>query len=113
MSNPFSESVRKDVWYPDDLPDLGRIELVSDAPESADEVPYDDAQFGQWVEVENGEGTVWAAAPEQLRSFLGASIEEHETTDLVFEVVDCEKGPADHDPYEVEAKLTHVEGEAL
>lgn len=114
MTNPFSDSVSKDVWYPDDLPELGRVELVSDAPIPAEEVEIEEAQYGQWIEVRNGQDDpVFAAAPTDLRAFLGEAIEEHGTTDLVFEVTEISKGPADHDPYEIEALLTHADGESV
>lgn len=107
MSNAFSDSVKDDVLFPDDLPGQGRLQLVSDGPIPAEEVPYDDAKYGLWIEVD---GDRFASAPEQLREFLGNAVEEHGTTDLVFEVLEAERGPRDHDPWELEARVTHAEG---
>lgn len=108
MSNPFKESVKKEVWYPDDLPDLGRFEVLSEEPVEAENVPHDEASYGKWVEVENGSGPVWITAPLQLREIIGEAIEDH-GDDYVIEVVEVEDPPQDHKPYEISARVEAVE----
>lgn len=110
--NPFTESVDDGVLYPDDL-EGKTLELVGDRPVEADEVDHENAQYGMFVQVDDGTGEKWASAPRGLREFLGHAVEEHGTTDLVFLVSEVEKGPRDHDPYEVDARVTHVDGEQV
>lgn len=96
MPRDLEETVGKDVWYPDELPELGTVRLVSDAVYEADEVEADDARFGLWMKVENDGDEKWIAAPSELREAL-----VNRDSD-VFQVRATEKGDAEHDPWKVQ-----------
>lgn len=103
MSNPFKEATRKAVYYPDELPDLGTVELVSEGPVPADEVPADDAKHGDFIEVTHGSGEdVWMAAPRDLLRALGEAEAE---PGHVFSVRSAERGDRAHDPWKF--KVAH------
>lgn len=98
MSNAWKDSVTGDVLYPDDLE--GRnLELVEARPFEAEEVDHDDANYGMWMRVSDGERKYWAVCPSALREELGeiGAEEGH-----FFRINEIEKGPMDHDPYEIE-----------
>lgn len=98
MSNAWKDSVTGDVLYPDDLE--GRnLELVSEGPIDAENVDHDDANYGMWMRVSNGERKYWAVCPSALREEFG---EVEAEPGHAFRVESIEKGPKDHDPYEIE-----------
>lgn len=98
MSNPWEESVDDDVLYPDDL--AGEtFELVGDAPVEAEEVDHENAQYGWFMEVSNGESEKWASCPVELRKELGVAGAEK---GHVFRVDGVDEGREEHDPYQFE-----------
>lgn len=103
MSNPFKKATEKAVYYPDELPDLGTVDLVSEAPVPAEEVPEDDAKHGNFVKIAhsmNGEATeAWIAAPRDLLRALGEAEAE---PGHVFQVRGAERGDRAHDPWQFE-----------
>lgn len=96
MPRDLEETIGKEVYYPDEIPELGTVELVSRAVYEPDEVEHDDAQYGLWMKVENGDGEKWISAPSALREAIA------EKDSDVFNVRSVEKGPADHDPYQID-----------
>lgn len=99
MTNPFTEAATKDVWYPDELHEVGTVELISEEPIPADDVPHDDAQYGQWIEVESGTGEMWFSCPKDLSRALG---EAEAVPGHVFSIRSAEKGDSDHSPWSFE-----------
>lgn len=105
MSNPWKESTVKEVLYPDDLQGRGPIEIVSEEPIEADEVPIDDARYGLWAEVAEGHDFRYIAAPRQVRELIGEAIEQNGGLPVVIEVLEIDRGPLDHDEWEVEGRI--------
>lgn len=116
MPRSLDESTRKDAIYPDEMARTGDSYLIDadrlngtvqtwDAsdPDDAEALP-EDAQYGEWLPVidavdpEYGE-PVWLAAPRALRETL---LEAGAEPGDAFRVLAVEKGPEDHDPYEIE-----------
>lgn len=102
MTNPFKKAATKEVWYPDELPEPGTVELVSEAPVEADDVPHDDAKYGRFIKVRTHDADVWFAAPRQLVEALG---EVEAEPGHVFQVRDTEEPEAEHDEWTV--KVAH------
>lgn len=110
MTNPMRDSLNDEVLYPDDLTGIDHLETAHLTPLEAEEVDHENAQFGQFVEL-NGDGPPhWAAAPRQLREFLANAYDEHGSEEIGFRVTEAERGDRDHDPWEIEAQVTHVDG---
>jgi len=116
MPKSPEDATTKDVLYPDDLAGKKlQIEAYAywDASDEEDraELP-EDAQYGLFLPVNTttgDDGRVWASAPRALRDDLM----RHEVGEGDwFEVLEVEKGPADHDPYHLETR-TVEEGDAL
>lgn len=113
MPTSADDTVTKEVLYPDSLsgetleldPD-GRLNgqgmafWNADDPGDAESLP-EGAKRGWWLPVDSAEhGQVWAAMPRELRE----RIAELESGDII-EVLSCEKGPGETDPYMVEIAL--------
>lgn len=97
MSNPFRDAATKDVYYPDEQADVGTVRLVSEEPVPADDVPHEEARYGQYVEVENHEKTVWFSAPQDLLRALGDAEAE---PGHVFQVRATERDDEEHAPWQ-------------
>lgn len=104
--NPFVAATRKAVYYPDELQDLGTVDLVSPEPVEAEEVPEDDAKHGDFVKVVhsmNGEASeAWIAAPRDLQRALADARAEPGHT---FQVRDAERGDRAHSEWKF--KVAH------
>lgn len=111
-----SESIRKEVLYPDDLPGHGPLVVDEylywecEDPDDREELP-EDANYGTWLPVQDGaEERVWISAPRALREFLE---EEGAEEGTCFEVLELAKsGPEDHAEYEGEFRIIE-EGDPL
>jgi hypothetical protein len=99
MDNPYEAAASKSVYYPDELAEPGTVELVSEAPVEADDVPHDDAKHGDFIKVETSAGEVWFAAPKDLIRALGDVQAE---PGHIFQVRATSRGDAAHDPWEIE-----------
>lgn len=102
MTNPFEEAARKSVWYPDELDTVGTVELVSEEPEAAEDVPHSDAKFGDFVQVKQNGTEFWMACPKDLKRALG---EAEATPGHLFQVRDATEPEAEHDPWQF--KVAH------
>lgn len=102
MSNPFRDAATKDVYYPDEQPDVGTIQLKSEEPVQAEDVPHEKARYGSFVKVENHEREVWFACPQDLMRALGEAEAE---PGHVFQVRSTDRGDAEHDPWQY--KVAH------
>lgn len=102
MTNPFEEHATKACYYPDDFVGMPPVRLVSEAPVPADEVPHDEAKFGDWIEVRVGKADsaskAWMACPRALSKSLG--VKEAEPGHL-FEVTEAKRGNEDHSPWKL------------
>ena len=112
MPTKGEDTTAKEVLYPDDL--AGRtLELDPDrelnggmaywaAEDTADaERLPDGAKRGWWLPVDCADdGRLWMAVPRALREELNSL----QSGDIV-EIVRCEKGPGDTDPYSVEVAV--------
>lgn len=98
MPRDLAETVGKDVYYPDDLAGLSTIRLENPSEVwEPDEVPHDEAEFGLWMEADVGlDETKFICVPSQLRDAI------HNADSDTLRVEKCEKGPRDHDEYDVE-----------
>lgn len=85
--------------YPDELPDVGTVELVSEEPVAEEEVPHDDAKWGDFIKVQNSQEEYWFAAPRDLLRALGEAKAE---PGHVFQVRSAERGDKAHDPWKFE-----------
>lgn len=118
MPTEPSESIKKEVLYPDDLPGYGPLVIDEylywecEEKEDRDDLP-EGARYGTWLPIQaNGSETApeWIAAPRCLREFLEEVDAEQGTC---FEVLELEKFEhADHAPYEGEFKVIE-EGDPL
>lgn len=112
MSNPLRNSLNDDVLFPDDLPDYGGhsekfLELVDPEPLEAEEVPFDPAQYGLWLAVDDGsEEERYMAAPESIRAFLADALDEY-GEDFAFQVFAAERDDEEHAPWRFRAAVTH------
>jgi hypothetical protein len=107
------DSVLKEVYYPDDVTEVDGFQIRerfafwdSDDSDDSEELP-EEARHGLWLPVTplgHGEEESWLSAPRQLREALvEAEVEAGDS----FRVLEMEKGPADHDPYEVEIEAPY------
>lgn len=99
------KSIEKKVLYPDDLPGEGFVVREYLYYES-NEVEEDDAQFGMWLPVKKVgiDEELWMNAPRNLRERLvRLDVEEGDA----FRVLEAERGPADHDPWEFEIEYPY------
>lgn len=111
MPKTPEEATAKDALYPDDLPGKA-LEIVeyayydADDDSDADHLP-DDARYGWWLpvsEVGVEDSDIWAAAPRDLREAL---IDVDAAEGDAFRVIEVDKGPKDHDPYQVEIEYPY------
>lgn len=102
MSNPFEEAAKKGVYYPDELDSLGTVQLVSEAPIPADDVPADDARYGDWVKVSQNGSEMWLACPRDLARALG---EGDASPGHVFQVRESHREDAEDAPWQF--KVAH------
>lgn len=110
MSNPWTQSTEKDVLYPDDLAGRGPLWIVAQEPLEADDVPHDDAQYGMWAELPEDDPAEYLAAPRQIRELIGEAWEERPDAELLgIEILEAERGPQDHDEWEIEGKTLDPE----
>lgn len=113
MSNPMRDSLNGEVLYPDDLTEYDHLELASIAPLDAEDVEYEDAKYGKFIELGGERPPHVASAPVQLREFLANAYDEHGTEQLGFRVYEAIEGEQDHDEWEIQAEVTHVDGTKL
>lgn len=100
MTNPFKQEATKEVWYPDELTEPGTVELLSDEPVQASDVPADDARFGKFIKVRTGDDMeVWFACPKDLSRALG---EGDATPGHVFQVRSAHREDEDDAPWQFE-----------
>lgn len=107
------DSIEKECYYPDDVQTVDGFTIrdtfafwdVQD-DDDADDLP-EDANYGLWLPVtplSNGEADAWLSAPRMLRELL---VEAEADVDDSFRVLEMEKGPADHDAYDVEIEYPY------
>lgn len=110
MPTEPSESIKKEVLYPDDLPGYGPLVIdeylywETEEQEDREELP-EEARYGSWLPIQsNGETSPeWIAAPRCLREFLEGVDAESGTT---FEVLELEKsGHEEHAEYQGEFRV--------
>lgn len=113
MTNPFIESTESDVLYPDDLPGIGLVEVLSSAPVDADDVDADGADYGLWCRVlpAGRDSEKWMACPRAIRALVGEAIET-DPDNPVIEVTEATRGGNDHDPWEIEGRV-YEEGDPV
>lgn len=92
MVNPFEKASKKEVYYPDELDEVGTVQLVSEEPIEAKEVPHDDAKHGDWIKVTQNGAEIWLSCPKDLSRALG---EGDATPGHVFQVRSAEKDEHD------------------
>lgn len=111
MPKSPEDATIKDVLYPDDLPGKGfeTVEYAyydADDDDDAEELP-DEAQYGLWLPCMTPVGAdekKWVSAPRGLReALLEAEYEEGEP----FRVLEVDRGPDEHDPYEIEIEYPY------
>lgn len=107
MTNPFREAATKDVYYPDEAPEVGTVELLSEEPVEAEDVPVEKARFGDWIQVRKGSGgdyeeEVWMSCPRDLQRALGEADAE---PGHVFQVRSTDREDEDDAPWEY--KVAH------
>lgn len=99
----WRESATKDVLFPDDLAGYGVITVVS-APLQASDVETDTVQFGTVAELHGDHHDAdYVVAPQQLRAAIADAWRPDDDM-AVLEILDAEKGPADDDPWRIDAK---------
>lgn len=108
MSNPWTDSATNDVLYPDDLEGYGPLSVVSD-PVDADEIPNDNAKYGQFGKAGDGVEAEWIATPRQLRAALGALFEKQDGYPVTFEVTEASRGPRDDSEWTFDVKAIDPE----
>lgn len=104
------EETLRDGIYPDDLRQMDRIILHdryaegfwnADDDDDAQDLP-DDCGHGWWIPISSGgpsDEPRWLSAPEELRTWL---VRKDLDPGDRFRVKSIERGPEDHDPYEME-----------
>lgn len=104
MTNEWTKSATNEVLYPDDLAGYGPLEVV-EGPIEAEEANSENAQYGKFAVLGDGNEPDFMATPRQLRAALGALFEKQDGYPLTFEVLEAEKGPRDDSEwrFEVEA----------
>lgn len=102
MTNPFKEAAEKACYYPDDFVGMPPVRLVSEAPVPAEDVPHEEAKYGDWIKVQVGKNEAateaWMACPQRLAKTLGQK--EAEPGHL-FDVTSAERGNKEHSPWKI------------
>lgn len=116
MPSTADDTVKKEVLYPDESVGEGLVARDEYGDDSAimfwnaengdQDVLPDGARYGWWLPVTliGTDEHAWLASPRGLRE---AIVENGIKPGDAFRVIGCEKGPADHDPYEVEIEYPY------
>lgn len=112
MPRSVEETLNDDVLYPDDLDDQVNMTFAEDpfenvytAEEVREELGTEQPEYGDWIKVDlmmDQDKPAFAAAPSQLRKLIRDA--RPEKGDLL-QVNSVERGPKQHDPYEMDMKL--------
>lgn len=100
-----------DALFPDDLEEEGPLCVVG-PPIDAENVETDAVQFGTVAELDGDHHDAqYLVTPQRLKALIASAWREEEER-AVFEVTHAEKGPKDHDPWEIEGRVIE-NGDAL
>lgn len=94
----WRESATKDVLFPDDLPGRGPVRVVGE-PLEADQIETDSVEHGIVAELHETHAAEYVICPLALREEIAERWKNGSST---FEVLEAERGPKDHDPWEFE-----------